>query len=87
MIRPILTEIVLFLAPFVAYAMFLLVTRSAPFGRESWPPKVLFALSIAAVILVFGAFVVLTQFSAAPPGSVYRPAHVEDGKFVPGQIK
>ena len=87
MIRPILTEIVLFLAPFAGYAIFLLATRAQLFGPDSWPPKVLVALSIAAIVLVFGAFVVLTHFSGAPPGSVYRPAHVEDGKFVPGEIK
>jgi hypothetical protein len=87
MIRPVLTEIVLFLAPFVAYAIFLLATRMEPFDRASWPPKVVAALAIAAAVLVFGAFVILTQYSAAPPGSVYKPAHIENGKFVPGEIK
>lgn len=87
MIRPVLTEIILFLAPFAAYAVFLLATRAEPFERASWPPRVMAALSIVAVVLVFGAFILLTQFSGAPPGSVYRPAHVEDGKFVPGEIK
>jgi len=87
MIRPVLTEIILFLAPFAAYAIFLLATRAELFERASWPPKVVAALAIAAAILVFGAFVFLTQFSAAPPGSVYKPAHIENGKFVPGEIK
>ena len=31
-----------------------------------------------------GSFVLLAQFGGAPPGSTYVPAHVENGKFVPG---
>ena len=87
MIRPVFTEIVLFLAPFAAYAIFLLATRAELLGRASWPPKVVAVLSIAAIVLVFGAFVILAQFSGAPPGSAYQPAHIENGKFVPGQVK
>ena len=35
MIRPVLTELALFLAPFVVYAIFLYVTRSNVFEREA----------------------------------------------------
>ena len=50
----------------------------------SWPPQRLAWLVIAALVLMIGSFVVLSHFSGAPPGSTYVPAHVEDGKFVPG---
>ena len=33
---------------------------------------------------MIGSFVVLAHFAGAPPGSTYVPAHIEDGKFVPG---
>ncbi len=33
---------------------------------------------------MIGSFVVLAKFSGAPPGSTYVPAHIENGKFVPG---
>ena len=87
MIRPILTELVLFLAPFFAYAIFLLVTRANVFDRVSWPPKTLAALAIAAFVLMLGSFVLIAHFSGAPPGSTYEPAHMENGVFVPGRTR
>jgi heme/copper-type cytochrome/quinol oxidase subunit 3 len=87
MIRPVLTELALFLAPFVAYAVFLWVTKAGVLERTSWPPKMLAALAIAALVLMIGSFIVLAHFSGAPPGSTYVPAHVDDqGNFIPGQV-
>jgi len=87
MIRPVFTELVLFLAPFVVYAIFLVATKNALFGWASWPPKTLAGLAIAALLLMIGSFIYLAHFSGAPPGSTYEPAHVEDGKFIPGQTR
>ncbi len=87
MIRPVLTELALFLAPFCAYALFLWVTKEHVFERESWPPKRLATLAIAALVLMLGSFIVLSHFSGAPPGSTYEPAHMEDGQFVPGRTR
>ena len=36
MIRPVLTEMVLFLTPFALYAVFLFATRAEVFERASW---------------------------------------------------
>ena len=87
MIRPILTELALFLAPFVIYALFLWVTKADVLERASWPPKLLASLTIVALVLMLGSFVFLAHFSGAPPGSTYEPAHMEDGKFVPGRTR
>jgi len=87
MIRPVLTEVVLFLAPFALYAIFLFATKAEVFERASWSPRVLLWLSGAALALMFVSFVLLAQFSGAPVDSTYEPAHVEDGKFVPGRTK
>jgi hypothetical protein len=87
MIRPALTELALFLSPFVAYALFLWATRARVIDAESWTFNVLVWLTITAFGLMIGAFLVLAQFSGAPPGSTYVPAHVEDGKFVPGTMR
>jgi Family of unknown function (DUF6111) len=84
MIRPALTEIGLFLAPFVLYAVFLAVTNAGVLQSKAWTPPRLAALFIASLILVIGSFVVLAQFSGAPPNSSYVPAHLENGRFVPG---
>jgi hypothetical protein len=86
MIRPVFTEIALFLAPFAAYAVFLLLTKTALLQRESWPLKRIAGLAIVALMLMIGSFIYLAHFSGAPPGSTYEPAHMEGGKFVPGRI-
>ena len=84
MIRPVLTELALFLAPFVAYAIFLLVTRAGILDPQSWTPRILAWLTGIALLLMIVSFVLIAHFSGALPGSTYVPAHVEDGKFVPG---
>jgi hypothetical protein len=86
MIRPVATELALFLAPFVAFALFLWVTRSGVFDRVNWPPKTVLTLAIVAGLLMLGSFFVFTHFIGSPPGANYEPAHVEDGKFVPGRV-
>lgn len=87
MIRPILLEISLFLAPFAAYAVFLWAAREGVFDAKSWPLPRIAALAIVSLILMLGSFLIMAQFGGAPPGSTYSPARVEDGKFVPGATK
>jgi len=87
MIRPVLTEFAIFIAPFVAYAIYLFVTKSGVLARSSWPPKVLASLAIAAMVLMIGSFVIMAHFSGAPPGSTYEPARMEDGRLVLGQTR
>jgi len=87
MIRPVLTELTLFVAPFVLYAVFLAATRAGVLDPNSWPWSTLAWLTIAALALVVGSFIVIAQFSGAPPGSTYVPAHIENGKLVPGKTQ
>ena len=87
MIRPAFTEIGIFLIPFAVYALFLFATRSGMLAQSSWPLHVLARLVIGALLLVVISFVVLAHFSGAPPNSTYTPAHIENGKFVPGVEK
>jgi uncharacterized protein DUF6111 len=87
MIRPVLTEIVLFLTPFVLYAVFLWTTQAGVMDFKSWPLLRVATLAIAALVLVLGSFIFFAHFSGAPPGSNYVPAHMENGKFVPGTAK
>jgi hypothetical protein len=84
MIRPIFTELALFLAPFVAYALFLWATRAGVLDVSAWSLPRLMWLTITALVLVIASFLVLAQFSGAPPGSTYVPAHMENGQLVPG---
>jgi hypothetical protein len=77
----------LFLTPFVIYAAFLILTRSEVIHADAWRMRRVAALVIASLVLVVGSFFFLAQFSGAPPGSTYVPAHVKDGKFVPGTTR
>ena len=87
MIRPLLTEVALFLVPFIAYAVFLWATREGVLDPASWPLPRLMWLTICALVLLLGSFVVIAQFSGAPPRSTYVPAHIEKGRLVPGEAK
>ncbi|MGL5165014.1 MAG: DUF6111 family protein [Afipia sp.] len=87
MIRPVLTEIGIFLIPFAVYAAFLLASRSDVWVKSSWPLHVIGKLAGAAFMLVIVSLVLLAHFSGAPPGSTYTPAHVEDGKLIRGSEK
>ena len=87
MIRPVLTEIGIFLIPFAAYALFLVATRSGVFLSSSWPAHLIAKLVLGSLLLVIISFVMLAQFSGAPPDSTYVPAHLEDGKLVDGVEK
>jgi Family of unknown function (DUF6111) len=87
MIRIGFTEIVLFALPFVLYAVFLWATRAGVMDPESWLVSRLITLAIVSFLLMIGSFVYFANFTGAPPGSTYVPAHIEDGKFVPGQVR
>jgi len=87
MIRPIFTEFALFIAPFVAYALFLWATRAGVVDAKAWSAPRLAWLAIIALVLVIVSLLVLAEFSGAPPGSTYVPAHLENGRLVPGVEK
>jgi hypothetical protein len=87
MIRPVLTEIGIFLIPFAIYALFLIATRSGLLVQASWPVQIVAKLALGSLLLVVVSFILLAHFSGAPPNSTYIPAHIENGKFVPGVEK
>jgi hypothetical protein len=87
MIRPALTEVGIFLIPFAVYALFLIATRSGMWVPASWPPHIVAKLVLGSLILIVISFVLLAHFSGAAPNSTYVPAHIENGKFIPGVEK
>jgi len=87
MIRPVLTELALFVLPFVVYAIYLWATRAGVLHPESWPLSTLMWLTIVALLLMAGSFIVLAQWGGDPAGSDYIPAHIENGRLVPGTTK
>ena len=87
MIRPAFTEVGIFLIPFAAYALFLVASRAGLLAPNSWPLHLVARLAVIAMVLVVLSFVLLAHFSMAPPNSTYIPAHMENGRFVPGVDK
>jgi hypothetical protein len=87
MIRPVLTEIGIFLIPFAVYAIFLIARRHGIFIKTSWPLPIVGRLVLAALLLVIVSLVLLANFSGAPPGTTYTPARVENGKLIRGSEK
>jgi len=87
MIRPALTEIGIFLIPFAVYALFLIATQSGIAAKASWPLQLVAKLLLVSLLLVAASLILLAQFTGAPPHSTYVPAHIENGKLVPGAEK
>ena len=87
MIRPVFTELLLFVAPFVLYAIFLLATKSQVLHPEHWPVSRILSLAVIALLLVLGSFLYFANYTGAPVGSEYKPAHMENGVFVPGRVR
>jgi hypothetical protein len=87
MIRPVLTEIGIFLIPFALYAIFLIATRSGLLVQSSWPLRLVGKLAVVALLMIIASLLLLAHFSGAAPDSTYVPAHIENGKFIPGTEK
>lgn len=82
-----LVEIGLFLTPFVLYAIYLIATERDAREKEHWRLKVVAICAGGGIALVMVSLVLFAHFGVAPPGGTYTPAHMENGKLVPGQIK
>ena len=74
----------LFLTPFAAYAAFHLLQKRWPFVAELWRGRVS-ALTIAGLVLAIAGLVALA--STGREQGPYVPAHVENGRIVPGQFQ
>jgi hypothetical protein len=84
--RAALINVLLFLIPFIAYAIWLLATQRSLGTRSDWPLRIVATLAgVGAVIMVVG-LVFLVDWTGerdADPGS-YRPAEIRDGVLIPG---
>ena len=87
MIRPVFTELLLFLTPFVLYAVFVWATKTEFLHPDHWPVSRIITLAMVALLLVLGSFLYFANYTGVPVGSVYEPAHMENGKFVPGRVR
>lgn len=83
--RAVFQTALLFLAPFVAYALFHLLQLRWPFVRELWQGRILSLLTIAGLVVAIVGMVTLglTRLNQG----VYVPAHMENGKLKPGRFE
>jgi hypothetical protein len=84
MIRALSELAVLFVAPYLAYSLYLAAKRRNPLAVEHWSRGPLAALTMAGLAAaVAGAL--LFGFAAEKHTGRYIPAHMEDGKLVGGR--
>ncbi|HWK00286.1 MAG TPA: DUF6111 family protein [Xanthobacteraceae bacterium] len=82
-----LLEIALFLSPFMLYALYLFATQRDAREKEHWRLQVLIICAIGGCVLVIASLLYFAHFGGVGPGNTYIPAHMEDGKLVPGHFK
>ena len=85
MTRAIIQEALLFLLPFAAFALYLVVLRRNPLAWSSWSAHVSW-VAIAGLAVVI-ASLVLGGLLAERHTGAFVPTHVENGRVVPGQFK
>jgi hypothetical protein len=85
MTRLLLSEALLFASPFLLFAAYLALRRRNPFQMAAWEGSISW-LAIAGLVAAVVGFVALGALSARNQGA-YVPAHMEDGRLVPGQFR
>ena len=87
MLRPFLYETVLFVLPFLGYALWLGIMRRNPAAFETWREAPILSLLVAALATTAVGLALVGHFGGAPAGSHYVPAHMENGKLVEPAMK
>ena len=83
MIRSLIEEMGLFLVPFAAFAVLLIVTRRNLLHLDTWSRSSSW-LAIAGLVLVFASF--LYAGLEPRPMSGFEPTHLDGGRIVPGRF-
>ena len=79
-------QVLLFLSPFIAYALWLHFTDRGWRAPERWRGVPLAWLFGCAIALTLASLFTLAFLGTGSTRSTYVPAHMEDGVFVPGRI-
>lgn len=87
MIRIVIENILLFLAPTLAYLLFILVTRPASRNSSAvLDDAPLIWLFAAGATLLLVTLVFFSSTSGGKPGQAYTPPSIKDGRIAPGHI-
>ncbi|MDP4024868.1 DUF6111 family protein [Methylobacterium sp. NEAU 140] len=85
MLRRVLEEVGLFLIPFGLFLLYLVLAGRNPLRREHWDAQ-LVRLTLIGLAVVIASLVYEGLFSERRPGG-YVPAHMENGRLVPGEFR
>lgn len=86
MLRAFLEPLAFFLAPFVLYALMLVARQRYPFVRDHWPRHHVSALIVVGMATAVASIFIFGGLAERHNGT-YVPAHMENGKFVPGKLE
>lgn len=85
MTRAIIQEALLFLLPFVAFAIYLVVRRRDPLAWSSWSKQSVWLVIGGLAIVVVS--LITTGIMADRQTGGFEPTHLENGRVVPGRFK
>ena len=88
MIRVVIENILLFLLPTAMYVAYVLLTRRTTEAGTVINEAPLVWLFVAGALLVGATLVYYATITpGAPPGAVYTPPRMKDGRIEPGTLK
>ncbi|MCI4677639.1 DUF6111 family protein [Rhodoblastus acidophilus] len=86
MARSLFESLGLFAAPFLVYALFLVLRARHPLLVAHWSRGRLFWLTLSGFALVIAGFL-YAGFAGSNRSGVYVPAHIEHGRLTPGRFE
>jgi hypothetical protein len=86
MLRVILEPALLFLTPFAAYMAYLYLRDRYPFAVDHWTRGAVSSLALAGLALAVASIFFLGFFAEKHRGA-YVPAHIENGRLMPGHAE
>ncbi len=84
--RVVWRPVLLFLLPFIGYAVLLLLRRSTPFASRNWSQGTVSALTLAGLLAAVVGVFLFGVFAERHLGA-YVPAHIANGVLVPGHMQ
>ena len=86
MIRALSEPFIFFTVPFAIYLVWLAVRFTNPFAVERWTRRVVVPLALTGLTLALGTLILLALTAPRYEGG-YVPAHLVNGRVVPGQMQ
>ena len=86
MIRALSEALAYFAAPFALYTCWLIARLINPFAVDRWTRAVLLPLVAAGLAVTVGGLL-LAGLTAPRSEGGYVPAHIENGRIVPGRMR